>query len=112
MSDYGQERRVHKRQNLACPISFLSRGGHAVAVGKTINISDGGALISLPACAIPDIGANVNVKFAVPRNTPNTYMLEKFASQACVTRRHALLKDSSAGVAVRFGRPLDLALEV
>ena len=83
-----------------------------LARGRTINISDGGALVSIPRDTAPEISANVNARFSVPRSTPNTYMLEQFASSACVVRRQALVDDSRAGVAVRFSKPLKLGLEV
>jgi len=83
-----------------------------IAKGKTLNISNGGALLSIPVSLVPQISTDINVTFFVPRSTPNTYMLEEFASSACVTRREPLANESATGVAIRFSRPLELGLEV
>jgi len=108
----GEERRSYKRHNLDCPVAILDRGGRAVARGRTVNLSDGGALVSIPTSYAPEVSTNVKVLFSVPRATPNTYMLEEFASPACVVRRQGLVDESAEGVAVRFTRPLNLALEI
>ena len=64
---------------LKCLKSALTADGHGViAQTRSVNISDGGALLSLPADAAPESGADVLLRFAVPRATPNTYMLEEF----------------------------------
>ncbi|MHC4983635.1 MAG: PilZ domain-containing protein [Planctomycetota bacterium] len=107
-----EERRAHKRQNLACPTALLDSGGEIIAKGKTVNLSEGGALVSVPIESAPDMAADVEIRFSVPRSTANTYMLEEFASLACVTRHQPLVDESRAGVAIRFNKPLELGLEV
>ncbi len=111
MAKQDEERREHKRHGLDCPVAVFCRGGQELTRGKTVNISDGGAFVSIPIKPIPDISADVNVTFSVPRTTPNTYMLEEFASPASIIRHQPLVDESLAGLAIRFDRPLELGLE-
>jgi hypothetical protein len=112
MSGRARERRKHERKVVACAVSVYDRGGKAVATGRTVNLSDGGALLSVPIRSVGEVGSKVNVTLSVPRTTPNTYMLEEVASAATVVRQQPLVDAAFAGVALRFDRPLDLALEV
>ena len=106
------ERREHKRHDLACPIRFYDRGGVEIAHAKTTNLSDGGAFVGVPIRFLSDIGEQVNVAFSVPRSTPNTYMLEDFASEARVVRHVAMQDTDHAGIALAFSGPLELEIEV
>ena len=112
MADERQERRRHNRLKLECPVSFFTRNGQAAAKGKSLDISDGGTFVSLPAKHADRLKGRVNLTFSIPRSTENTYMLEDFACQADVLRRQPLVDKSLAGVAVAFTRPMDLGLEV
>ena len=112
MSGLPEERRAHKRQQLACPVSLFSRGGQALAQGNTVNISDGGALVSVPGGSAPEADAEINLTLSVPRATASTYMLEEFATAGRVIRRRQLDDGQTAGLAVHFRKPLGLALEV
>ena len=87
-------------------------GGDALGSTRTINISDGGLLVALPSDALPAVGTKVNITFSVPRSTPNTYMLEKFACSAMVVRHDPFDDEKLTGVALRFDQPVDLMLEV
>ena len=106
------EKRQHKRTELA--FSFTLRGGESEVISKTksLNISDGGALVSVPVDAVPEFGSNLHVCFSVPRKTPNTYMLEDFLCSGRVVRHQPLEDNRLVGVALEFSQPLQLALEV
>ena len=112
MAREGSNRRRHKRTALNCPVTVCDRGGQALAGGDSLNISDGGMLLSIRVEDLPALRTAVNVAFSVPRETPNTFMLEDFASPATVIRHGALVDEARAAVALRFGRPVSLALEV
>ncbi|MCJ7545044.1 MAG: PilZ domain-containing protein [Phycisphaerae bacterium] len=107
----GAERRRHKRFAVPCPVR-LSQGDAAEATGKTANVSDGGMLVPLPPQMLPACGNVVDVLLRVPRQTPNTYMLEEFVSRARVVRYDALADREGAGAALEFVHPMELGLEV
>lgn len=106
------ERREYKRHGLPCPIRFYDRGGVEIAHAKTTNLSDGGAFVAVPIRYLSEIGEQVNVAFSLPRSTPNTYMLEDFASEARIVRHVAMQDTDHAGVALAFAEPLELEIEV
>lgn len=112
MASERQERRRHSRLKAACPVSVFTRSGELVAKGRSLDISDGGAYVSVPAEAIDRIKGRVNLTFAVPRSTENTYMMEDFACQADILRQQPLVDKNLAGVAIAFTDPIDLGLEV
>jgi hypothetical protein len=106
------ERREHERHDLACPIRFYDRGGVEITQAKTTNVSDGGVFVPVPIRFLAEIGKQVNVAFSLPRSTPNTYMLEDFASEAKVIRQTAMQDVDHAGIALEFAEPLELEIEV
>ncbi len=112
MTDQPQQRRQHNRVKVECPVTFFTRSGEVAAKGKSVNLSNGGILVSIPVEEAGKIRGTVNLTFSVPRSTENTYMLEDFACQADILRRQALVGENSTGVAVAFTRPLNLDLEV
>ena len=112
MSAQRQERRRHKRLKLACPVSFLTRGGRLLAKGKSVDLSDGGTFVSVSPAQAKKLNGRVTLTLSVPRSTENTFMLEDFACRAEVVRRQSGSGKRAAGIAIAFTRPLDLALEV
>ena len=69
-------------------------------------------MLAVPLEEIPPTDVVVSLKFTIPRETPNTYMLEEFCTQGKVLRHEPLNDDAQAGVAVQFLRPIELGLEV
>ena len=112
MSKNERERRRSTRMDVPCPIQVRDPRGQFEASGRTINISDGGAMLSLPVNSLPGLAKEMKVVFSVPRLTPNTRMFEQFECPATVVRHQPLTDDMLAGMAIRFTRPLDLGLEV
>jgi c-di-GMP-binding flagellar brake protein YcgR len=106
------ERRKHKRSDLACPAAVKLHDGEPAVRGRTINLSDGGCLVSLPLPRLPPFGEKVRIRLAVPRTTPNTHMLEEFACEARVIRQEPMREEQLAAVALRFDHPVPFVLEV
>ena len=111
MAKKKSERRRHARRDVACPVAIAGGGDSRTARGKTLNISDSGALLSVPIEYLPDVTKQVNISVSVPRATANTYMFEEFQSRATVTRHEPMIDDRLAGVAVRFDRVLEFNLQ-
>jgi c-di-GMP-binding flagellar brake protein YcgR len=111
MAARGEERREHKRQEVACPLWLNGGEGKAVLRGRTTNVSNGGVLVPIASGDSPVAGEVVHVKFSVPRSTPNTFLYEEFASPAVVVRCERKSEDRVPCVALRFEQPMDLGLE-
>jgi len=111
MAKQSIDRRLHKRLDLACLTAVRAGQAQTLADGRTINISDGGMLLAVPAKALPARGSRVELVFSVPRSTPNTYMLEEFRSPARVVRHQPLKERGLTGLALQFAKPLDMVLE-
>ena len=105
------ERRRYKRHALPCRVKFTDPRGHIQAEGKSLNISDGGLLVSLPLAEIPQRNTTTRVHVSLPRYTTNTFMLEDVERDGMVVRHAPLRDDRFAGVAVRFEEPVRLQLE-
>ena len=78
----------------------------------TANISDGGAFLSAAADGLPAVDGICQVRFALPRTTPNTRMLEDVSCEARVVRHQGPKGGRAAGVGLQFSTPLDLMIEV
>jgi len=112
MSEHYSERRVHRRYQMRCPIRLSAGEGLELINGKTANISDGGALLAVTEASMPAPGRELKVDFLVPRSTANTFMLEGFSCNATVVRRQPMNDDKFTGLAIKFSKPLALAIEV
>lgn len=97
---------------MGCPVSVSLDDDSPYYEGKTLNISDGGMLLSVPVDSVPSIDHKVHMRVAVPRTTPNTRMLEDFQLDAVVVRHHPMTDNSMAAVAFRFAESADMNLEV
>lgn len=106
------ERRKHKRQAIACPVSLSGEDEKFLAQSKTLDISDGGAIFAVPSKSVPRLDQKVAIVFSVPRSTPNTYMLEEFTGRARIVRHQPLLDNEQVGVAIQFLPAMSLGLEV
>lgn len=112
MNDWKAERREYTRTEVTCPTIVSGETGRRRIRGKALNISDGGAMLTIPMDALTGMAPNVQLTISVPRVTPNTKMLEKVATEATVVRHEPMTDVNLAGIAVRFSAPLDLQLEV
>ena len=105
------ERRRHRRHPLPCQVRFTDAQGRVQAEGKSLNISDGGLLASVPLAEIPRRNSRTRLHVSVPRYTTNTFMLEDVECEGTIVRHAPLQDDRFAGVAVRFRQPVRLQIE-
>lgn len=113
MTDSSTEnRRIHKRINISCPITVHVSGGPTRASGRTINISNSGILLVLPTEATPAPGRPVIVRMSVPHTAPDkSVSYEEFICQGTIVRTH-LGDDQQVRTAVEFTQPIQLSLEM
>ena len=103
-----ENRRAFPRVELTCPIEVTDSEGKVLLKTRTLNISDGGALLEPHEDTI-EVGAPVDVTMNVPRSTPNTFMFEKVNSTAQVVRSQQA--ENLESLALMFIEPLKLDLE-
>jgi hypothetical protein len=102
------ERRKHRRFEIPCRLRVELPSGGNVRV-RAVNISDGGAYFITGQGV--QVGREVEVGVAVPRDTANTFFLEQFAARARVIRCDPLGEDQGGtGVALEFEKALALDL--
>jgi hypothetical protein len=104
------ERRTYQRYALTCPIVICDMQGNELLRTQTVNISDGGAFLAMPApvdvtSAKTTPGQQVRAEVRLPRSTTNSYLLERIDSPARVIRQGA------TGLAIMFIEPLQLHLD-
>ena len=114
MSEWQSERRACAREELVCPVivDVRSDADDERTKGQTMNISDSGAMFTVPVTFLADLPSNVMLSISVPRTTANTRMLEPVATEATIVRHEPMVDEKHAGIAVRFSAPLDLQLKV
>lgn len=118
------DRRGFHRVPLVCDVWQRSETGERIGsgrfgglAGKTLNVSDGGALIQLTALpddsvCRPQPGQAIELTLALPRSTADTYLLEHVKVQGEVIRVFGHGQDQPATTfAVRFGNPQSLQLD-
>ena len=105
------ERRKHKRHRISCPLAMHRTGEKEPVKGKTVDLSDGGAMLPIPIKFVPRVSERVRVVLALPRSTANTYMLEEVACEARVVRHQPMEDNTVVGVALQFSPTQDLGLE-
>ena len=108
-----QERRAHRRYDLACPIAILDGNPEALFRGRCENVSDGGVYLTVRAAELADdpLPARMTIKLSVPRSTPNSFMYEEVAAEATLIRQFPCDDGRRSGLALRFVRPVVLDLE-
>jgi len=102
------ERRKFQRFDVPCRLRIELPGGHDLRT-RTLNVSDGGAYFVTDQVA--DLGGEITVRLAIPRDTANTFFLEQFAATARVVRRDPSPEGyDGVGVALKFDKVLALGL--
>jgi hypothetical protein len=102
------ERRRFTRFDVPCRLRIEWPSGRDIAT-RSVNISDGG--VYFVTDEVVDVGREVTVRLAVPRDTSNTFFLEQFAAKARVIRRDPPSDDQQGiGIALRFENQLALDL--
>ena len=109
MSDKFVDRRWHSRFRLSLPIKLRRENGGEWITGQTVDLSDGGALLSMPSHLVPPVGSRVSVELEVPESQTAAGQAVQVNSQAKVVR-HQPGQVGELGVAIQFMAPLDLGL--
>jgi hypothetical protein len=101
-------RRRHARFDVPCRLHVEWPSGRDIRT-RSLNISDSGAYFVTDE--VLDVGREVTVRLAVPRDTANTFFLEQFAARARIIRRDAPTADQQGiGIALEFEKQLELDL--
>ncbi len=108
MRNRGQERRKHERHEIERPVRIYQPGGDLLTRGNTLNISDGGVLISVPIDKVPQYQQDVDVKICRPGDEDDVHNSEEVTSRGCVVRHQPMEENITAGVAIRFEKPVEL----
>jgi len=111
MPQQNADRRRYKRFDIIRPVHIEDTKGAGLAEGRMINISDGGAYVSIDPMSLPDLTPTILMKFSIPRQTSNTFLLEDITAAGRVIRRQSL-HDARHAVAVEFEHKINLAIEL
>jgi len=103
------DKRGHHRFAMSYPIRLFTSGGEEVAKTETLNISQSGTLVALPAELLQGLGKNINITISLPKSSYKAETVDDFACTAEVIRRQLMTDAEFASVALRFSRPLELA---
>ncbi|MDY7009525.1 MAG: PilZ domain-containing protein [Planctomycetota bacterium] len=106
-----RERRACKRFDLTCPIVVTDSEGNELLKTKTLNISDGGALLTAPIGQTIPLRQRVRVDMRLPRSTENTFMYEDISTEAGILRHQPMKDYDNLATALTFTNPLKLQLE-
>ncbi len=102
-----ENRRAHPRIELTCPVTVTDSQGNVLLRTRTLNVSDGGALLE-PREQTIEVGLPVSVAMNLPRSTANTFMFEEVLTSAEVIRSQQAADLES--LALTFIEPLKLDL--
>jgi c-di-GMP-binding flagellar brake protein YcgR len=106
------ERRKHKRHRVSVVIALQRPASAEPLKSKTLDVSDGGAMLTIPIKNVPKLSERVRVLLSLPRSTANTYMVEEVACDARVVRHQPMEADDVVGIALQFSATQNLGLEV
>jgi len=97
---------------ISCPLVVCDHTGRELFQIRTTNISNSGLYLETPVSNLPDGGVpdDVRLRIAVPRNSPNTFELEQFQTDARLVRATMLADEDSAGIALQFVEPIALGV--
>ena len=101
------EKRQFHRFAMSYPVKLFERGGRQLTMGKTLDLSRGGALLSLPQATFVGVGGSVNVTVSLP---PESYRAETATDFACEARvvRRTQTSGRAGNIAIEFARPMQL----
>jgi hypothetical protein len=95
---------------VSCPVTLNVEGQELFT--QTIDLSDGGALVDVPAAGAPSEGTVLGVELQVPASATATGQRRNLVCQARVVRRRTDGNAARLGIALEFLKPLDLKLRV
>jgi len=111
MNADSDERRLHRRHELKCPITLFGRGGQVLVKACTANLSRGGVYLPVPQDVVEHLAPNVNVAFSIQDASAADHQMEGFAANAEVVRQESTDDGVYVGVALQFDRPMYLPIE-
>ncbi len=111
MTPSPDERRAYKRFDLTCPVVVTDTAGKELLHTKTLNFSNGGALLTAPIEDTIPLGQPVHIDVRLGRSTANTFMFENVSTDANILRHEPMKDNSSVATAMKFTKPLQLGLE-
>ena len=109
MESNSDERRLHRRHKLRCPITLFGRGGQVLVKASTTDLSQGGAYVTVAQNIVDDM-ENVNVAFSIPDTAPD-HQIEGFAANAKVLRQDPVNNEDQVGLALQFTQQMHLPIE-
>lgn len=114
------ERRRHVRIEKSFAVVICARSGEKLIRGSMENVSDGGCLITaenkLGGQLDAQAGTEYLMEFNIPRQTRNTFLLEKVKANVRLVRRQlggdraGKVTESEANLAVQFVEAQELQL--
>ena len=105
------ERRAYRRFNLACTVVVSDSAGKELMRTKTLNLSDGGVLLTTAIEDTIPLGQPVHIDVHLGRSTANTFMFENVSTDANILRHEPMQDHSSVATAMKFTKPMKLGLE-
>ncbi len=105
------ERRKHKRTRTRCPFTLFDSRGHIIGAGDTVDVSDGGALLSIPEAYDLEPKTKLEVAIFVPRKPRRADNLDLHASAAQVARHRVTKRGRKTGLAIQFSKPVSFSFE-
>ena len=106
-----RENRRHARFEIDAAVSLFDDQRELLS-GNSLNISDGGALLAVPAKPAARVGQTVQVSMRLPRSTLNSFLLEEVACPAKIVRRQRYGSNGKTALALQFDQPQDLGLDL
>ena len=111
MTPSPDERRAYRRFDLICPVVVTDSAGNELLRTKTLNLSDGGALLTMPTEQTIPLGQPVHIDMHLGRSTANTFMFENVSTDVNILRHEPMQDHSSVATAMKFTKPMKLGLE-
>ncbi len=109
MTQVEVERRRHPRIRAEFPVALTDSSGLELLT-KTIDLSDGGALIPVPFSGAPAVGEEIDIKLTLPVMIAGCQRERIVACRAFVVRHQDLGITSQIGIGVEFATPQKLDL--
>ncbi|MFB3893872.1 MAG: PilZ domain-containing protein [Phycisphaerae bacterium] len=103
------ERRRYPRVRAGFPVALTDSSGLELLT-KTIDLSDGGALIPVPFSGAPAVGQEIDIKLTLPVMIAGYQRERVVACRAFVVRHQDLGLTSQIGIGIEFATPQKLDL--
>jgi PilZ domain-containing protein len=102
MAKHKNERRRHERRSLSCAVYVSASEGDGETPCHAINLSEGGALLSVPISSLPDLTGEVRVRLPASDGESGAWGVAWQNVSCNVVRHQPLVDDRRVAMAVRF----------